>query len=141
MTPLVKKILESGLVEKHAAALLERWGSLEPGSVDLVGKRQLTEKNLEQFVEEIDALISPDQPVHETRLEATSGRKVELTIRGKKYRGVVDEMERLILQDGVVLVRGEEIEIEGLGIWIVEDVAAIYVGDILTGYQLTVHAR
>lgn len=146
MTPLVKKILESGLVEKHAAALLERWGSLEPGSVDLVGKKKLTEENLQKFVEDIEGLVSPDVPMKETRLDNRGTSPIYVTAGDYKFPATVDEMGRLLVMASVVTARGlmnrgDEIEIQGLGVWIVENTEPIYIGDDLAQYQVTVHAR
>jgi hypothetical protein len=69
--PLVKKILESGLVSKHAAKMLEFWGNLDPNSTELVDQKKLTEKNLEAFIEDIDQLLTERENVDlkETRLE------------------------------------------------------------------------
>jgi len=72
MKPIVEKILKSGLVSKHTAALMERWGSLEPGSVEMVGEedlREASEETLTKFAEDIEELIESDrQEVLETRL-------------------------------------------------------------------------
>lgn len=72
MKPIVEKILKSGLVDKHTAALMEKWGSLEPGSVEMVGKEDLhkaSEETLKKFAEDIEDLIEADRKeMLETRL-------------------------------------------------------------------------
>lgn len=72
MKPIVEKILKSGLVSKHTAALMEKWGSLEPGAADMVGEedlREASEETLKKFAEDIEELIESDrQEMIETRM-------------------------------------------------------------------------
>lgn len=70
MKELTKKILESGLVDKTTAKLLEKWGQLDEGSTDLVGRHELTKKTLEDFIEDIELLLQPEAiEKHETQLD------------------------------------------------------------------------
>jgi len=77
MKKIVEKILESGLVDKHTALLLEKWGQLERGASDVVGKndlRKASEDALIKFAEEIDDLIEETkQELRETRLQIEVG--------------------------------------------------------------------
>jgi len=74
MKELTKKILASGLIDKATAALLERWGQLDPAEVDLVGRERLTKKTLEDFVEDIEILLQPESIERsETVLDPTGG--------------------------------------------------------------------
>jgi hypothetical protein len=145
MTPLVKKILEAGLVDKHTAALMEHWGTLDAGAVDLVDKKKLTEKNLEQFVEDIEALISPDVPMHETMLDQATGRRRVMVqdlppYPGAEFVAIDDPTGKLIIPPEIRLHRGEYIRgSESIKNWLVEDVVPIYVGDHLSGYRVTVN--
>ena len=72
MKPIVKKILESGLVDKHTAALMEKWGTLEPGATDLVGKEDLMKASsdtLMKFADDIEGLIETERTrITESRL-------------------------------------------------------------------------
>ena len=71
MKPLVQKILEAGLVDKHAAKMFEQWGQLESGASDMIGRKELTEKTLAEFAEDIEALLEAEtDQVRETQLEA-----------------------------------------------------------------------
>ncbi len=60
MKELTKKILESGLVDKTTAKLMEKWGQLEEGSSELVDHHALTRKTLEDFIEDIELLLQPE---------------------------------------------------------------------------------
>ncbi len=79
MKDLTRKVLESGLINKHTAVLMEKWGYLEPGASDMVGKIQglngptavTLESNpfkkkeeirrvLEDFVEDLELLLQPE---------------------------------------------------------------------------------
>lgn len=72
MKPITKKILESGLVDKHTAALMERWGvGLERGASDLVGKedlRKASAETLTSFASELEELLdNEDETLRESR--------------------------------------------------------------------------
>lgn len=70
MKELTKKILEAGLVDKATAAMLERWGQLEEGATDVVGRQAVTKRTLEDFIEDIELLLQPEAiEKHETQLE------------------------------------------------------------------------
>lgn len=74
MKELTKRVLESGLIDKSTATLMERWGQLEPGASDLIEQQKLTgaldqigrcderfiRKTLEDFVEELELLLQPE---------------------------------------------------------------------------------
>lgn len=60
MKELTKKILEAGLVDRTTAKLLEKWGQLEEGATDLVGRHELTKRTLEDFIEDIELLLQPE---------------------------------------------------------------------------------
>lgn len=77
MKPIVKKILESGLVEKNAVLLMEKWGHMDRGASELVGTKDIrtaTESTLTKFAEEIEDLLEQDrEEVRETRLAIQVG--------------------------------------------------------------------
>lgn len=76
MKKLTKLVLESGLLDKTTAILMERWGQLDPGASELVGTKVMTvvfdpwanyqkrkeevQKFLENFVEELELLSQPE---------------------------------------------------------------------------------
>lgn len=61
MKELTKLVLESGIVNSSTAILMERWGQLEPGSVELIDKRKvMAEQFLQDFVEELELLLQPE---------------------------------------------------------------------------------
>lgn len=76
MKKLVKKILTSGLVDKHTAQLMEKWGTLESGSADLVNKelKKMSDKALIDFAEELGELVEKERAkVQETKLSINVG--------------------------------------------------------------------
>lgn len=75
MKKLTQVVLESGLLDKTMAALMERWGFLEPGAASIVGSFPMTitleaknqigprahfRQTLENFVEELELLLQPE---------------------------------------------------------------------------------
>lgn len=89
MKELTKKVLELGLIDKHTATLMERWGFLEPGvswpSVTNINVTQIPtsatfnqradiRKVLEEFVEELELLLQPEALDREVvRLDNSEG--------------------------------------------------------------------
>ena len=78
MKPIVEKMLKSGLVSKHTAMLMEKWGTLDRGASELVGQddlRKASEETLLQFAEELDTLVEEERrSIHETRLTIEVGK-------------------------------------------------------------------
>ena len=152
MKPLVKKILEAGLVDKHAARMFEQWGQLEPGAADLVGQKKVTEKTLEDFAEDIEALLEDEHEVKETRLDVQVRPPVDLFCPASGiFSAVEDEMGRYIISTKVLLNRGDQIfhSLDGLHYldhqrrkdlpcWTVLEVESLFQGDKLVAYQVTV---
>lgn len=107
MKELTKKILEAGLVDKHLAQMMEKWGALEPGATDLVGKERVTKETLERFAEDIASLVNVDGPVKETLLDAKVSNPVLFHSNGiPPFQGAWDEMGRLLVGATVQLVPG-----------------------------------
>lgn len=141
MKPLVKKILEAGLVDKHTARMLERWGQLEDGAEDLVGQRRIaSQKTLEEFVEDLEGLLETEGDVKETRLEIQVRRPpAELYNRRLgTFAAVQDEMGRYIVSPVNKLYRGDAIS-DDAGNMEVLEVEPLYHGEKLVAYQVTVH--
>ena len=148
MKPLTKKILESGLVDKTTALMLERWGQLEPMAADLVGKESITKKTLEEFVSEIEALVAPEaMEVKETRLEIEIKQpplSLWAPIPGG-FAAVEDSLGRLIVRAGIELSVGDAIykstpgRRENLEADLtISKIEPIYQNDVVVANQLTV---
>jgi hypothetical protein len=112
MKPLVEKLLKSGVIDKHAALMMERWKTLEPGSAELVGTEQITtKKGLEKFAEEIEALLDKDSEItKETPLDwPASGPPKGFQIKGNPHGlfiGCLDAMGRLVVSPMTRFKRG-----------------------------------
>jgi hypothetical protein len=144
MKELVKRILESGLVEKHAALLLEKWGQLEPGASDLVGRVKVTQEGLSKFAEEIESLVSLDaSTIKETRLEVQVLRPPFKAFSPSvgEFLAYEDKMGNLIVDHEI----GSHIS-AGLhlhtcsGSKIVLGVFPLYEGEKIVAYQVSVES-
>jgi hypothetical protein len=143
MKELTRKILESGLVEKHAVLLMEKWGQLDPGAADLVGRKQVTVESLSKFVEEIDQLVSLDAAgdTKETRLEVYTSSKVSLRKQGVVgcFEAAIDDMGHLLVDPSVNLIPGDILVREADGVMHqVLEVTRIYQNDQLVTQQVSV---
>ena len=72
MKEILKKILESGLVDKHVARLMEKWGMLPQGAEEQV--RTATKTQFNELMEEISDLVYEDKK--ETIIEVFTKDKV-----------------------------------------------------------------
>lgn len=142
MKPLVKKILESGLVDKHSALMFEKWGQLEPGSADMVGKKEITEKTLEAFAEDIEALMESEaDQVRETRLEVHVLPPQEYFCPELgTFPAVRDNMGNLIVSPDLNIQRGHKVtegkEMWDLGSAEVLDIELLYLDDKIVAKQV-----
>jgi hypothetical protein len=109
MKPIVKKVLESGLVDKHYAQLMEQWGYLPEGSTELVKTDALkgaTKEQLQKLAEDIGNEVDKERALKETQLDLDKIRwPVEVTVLKKgegdhldgvahKVPAVIDRMGR-----------------------------------------------
>lgn len=61
MKELTKKILESGIVDKTIAKMMERWGMLSPEELSLATQpKAVIHETLLNFVEELELLNQPE---------------------------------------------------------------------------------
>lgn len=60
MKELTKIVLESGIVDKTVAQLLQRWGSLTPEEYAQITHKQVVAESLEIFIEELELLLQPE---------------------------------------------------------------------------------
>lgn len=83
MKELTRLVLKSGLIDKHAEILMERWGCLDPGlsyspsvyiideNTTLESKKQI-QQALTNFIEELELLLQPEAIERsETTLDTT----------------------------------------------------------------------
>lgn len=107
MKPLTKKVLESGLIDKHMALMLERWKAIPDGASDLVNEDALkdaTKEGLMKLGEELGDEVDKLRTLKETQLDLDKLRwPVEvdavMTNEGKSLAlhisAVIDRMGRL----------------------------------------------
>src|SRR4051812_13765626 len=110
MKPLVKKLIESGIIDKHAVQMMEKWGSgVDPGASDLVGNKQVHEETLTQFAEEIEEMIDNERgQVKETRLDisAKAPPSVFSSAKAGLFAAIPDEFDRLIVSPDLEFIPG-----------------------------------
>lgn len=150
MKPIVEKILKSGLVSKHTAALMERWGTLDPGSADMVGEedlREASEETLTKFAEDIEELIESDrQEMLETRLSIDVSEPVLVSTKypdgHKKSIVVFKDMMGNYLFPPEVFVKEDMIFSTSDGAeWVVDEVAQLFKSDMKYATQVKVSPR
>lgn len=61
MKEITKKFLESGIVDKTMAKMLEKWGMLSPEELEQAQKPEtVVKETLENFIEELELLNQPE---------------------------------------------------------------------------------
>jgi hypothetical protein len=149
MKPIVKKILESGLIDKHTALLMEKWKALDEGSSNLVGKEDLkkaSEASLIQFAEEVEEIIDGSQEARqETRLAVSVGEPILISwvlSEEKEAAPVVvfrDEMGNFIFppaMDPNLLIMNRFRTSDG-SIWVVTDITALSIADQRYAFEVS----
>lgn len=159
MKPIVKKILEAGLVDKHIALLMEKWKSVDDGAAELVGKediRKASESSLLQFAEEIEQLLDESRSLHETKLSITVKEPFAITwvlvsepsstpasaslIDRVGTQAVVfrDEMGNFVFPPGqeLMLRAGNRFRLSDGAVWSVVDFIPLFVGEQKYAYQV-----
>lgn len=111
MKSVTKKILESGLVDKHVAAMLARWGTIEQDDAHSVGRQSFeTKEQLEAFAEELEELLDKEEAtMRETPLDwPASGPPKGFQVKGSSalFIGCRDSMGRLVVAPHIRLKRG-----------------------------------
>lgn len=144
MKPLVRKILESGLVSKHTAKMMEHWGWLEEGASDLASKSLMerdTKVLLSKLAEDIGDLLEDEYKIRETRLDHNVRRSLSVRVPdGRVVDADEDYMGHLIILVGVGIGRGDVLySSDGVvALYRVLDVDNMYIGATVVGHQLTV---
>jgi hypothetical protein len=162
LKPLVKKVLESGLVDKNMAELMEKWGNLPEGAASLVKDDSLknaTKDQLMKLAEEIGTEVDKERTLKETQLDLDQIRwPTVVTIRTNNYEhvawqvpAVIDRMGRLYfrIQDAKEewFVPGYNIHRKGVSpqngyespiYEVVTEKSVLYVGELPVCIQVTV---
>jgi hypothetical protein len=137
MRPITKKILESGLLDKHVAAMLARWGAIDQEEYNNPSSRKQfeTKEQLERFAEELDELIDKENEImRETPLDMPlSGELLRFMTQGmagQAFQGRWDQMGHLIVPPNVSLHRGVVFtDMAVLKKYRVADVTKLYKGE------------
>lgn len=108
MKAITKKVLESGLVDRHFALMLEKWGNLPDGAADLVKDGALKDATREQLMklgEELGDEVEKERTLKETQLDLEKLRwPVTVSVvdlRGERklwaagVQGVMDRSHRM----------------------------------------------
>lgn len=144
MKTIVKKILEAGLVEKNAVQLMEKWGSLDRGASDLVGRKDLraaTESTLTKFAEEVDDLMEKErEELREARLAIQVGEPFLANWLGSSTKMVLfkDNMGNFMfpLMEASNLIPGAEFEVSNGERWEVLVITKLYLGEQAYAFQV-----
>lgn len=114
MKPVVEKVLASGLVDKHTAALMERWGYLPEGASDKVNSDALknaTKAQLTKLAEEIGDEVAKENLLRETSLDLERLRwPTEVTIFNQKSETIVYKLKGMIDRMGRLYFRSQDIK-------------------------------
>lgn len=144
MKQLTAKLIESGLIEKATITMLERWGQLEPGTSDLVKRRELTESTLRQLAEDIDEFLNDNEKIKETRFDIniTEPPTNLFNPNNGTFSAVKDESGRYIVGPNVKAIPGDFIwapQDDGKYPTLrVLDITPLYSGESVIAQQLTV---
>lgn len=58
---ITKKLLESGIIDRTIARMMERWGMLSPDELELATKpKAVIHETLTNFIEELELLSQPE---------------------------------------------------------------------------------
>lgn len=138
MKPIVKKILESGLVDKHTALMLEKWRAIDDDAPNLVPDKEdilkAGEELLTQFAEDLDLLIEEERTsFQETKLSITMGDPTLVTwVKFPRSPIVVfrDEMGNFVFppDEALHLKAGNRFQSDE-DTWEIVSAQPLYVGD------------
>lgn len=97
MKPLTEKILKSGLVDKHMAQMLEKWGNLPAGAAELVPQdddhlKKATRDQLEKLAEEIGDEVDKARTLKEQQFDLDK-------LRWPTKASVYDDQEKMVCSE------------------------------------------
>lgn len=150
MKPLTRKLIESGLLDKHTIAMMQRWGQWDSGTIGnavmessnpaAVSLKEMTEEGLEEFAEELSELLEQRSEIHETRLEMQVKEKTLIHDHlGKSQEGYFDLAGNLIIPVPLRLRvhRGSRLR-ANTQTYQVLDMDPVYQNDEMVALQVTV---
>lgn len=152
MSKLTEKILRSGLIDKHTAALMERHGLLEEGSTEKVREDALkgaTREQLEKLADDLAVEAEKELALRETMLDLNQLRW-PTTIRvidgngtkSARIDALIDRMGRFYLRPQDINVKwfvpGYYIEREGGVPQVIIEAQELFVGDVPAALQVSV---
>lgn len=118
MKPLTEKVLKSGLVDKHMAEMLEKWGNLPEGAADLVNDNALKDATREQLTklgEELGDEVDKLRTLRETQLDLDKIRwPVSVTVIDDKGTYLVHDLAAVIDRMGRIYFRIQDVREEWL---------------------------
>lgn len=151
MSQLTEKILRSGLVDKHTAALMEKYGLLEEGSTEKVNEDALkgaTRAQLERLAEDLAVEAEREFALKETMLDLSQLRwpvTVRVNSDGVKsapMSALIDRMGRYYFRPQDVnkswFVPGYSIDRDGYLPQTIIESTELFVGDQVVAIQVSV---
>lgn len=118
MSQLTEKILRSGLVDKHTAALMEKYGLLEEGSSEKVNDDALkgaTKEQLEKLAEDLAVEAEREFALKETMLDLNQLRwPVTVVITSPSGLTHVDSITALVDRMGRYYFRPRDVSMSQL---------------------------
>lgn len=164
MKPLIEKVLKSGLIDKHMAQMLEKWGNLPDGASELVNDDALKDATREQLTklgEELGDEVDKLRTLKETQFDIDKMRwPTEVSIRNEAGQQIVYKIPAVIDRMGRLYFRHQEAKKEWLtpGFIIVRDipdadnpnqkrlideqileVSELYTDEVPVAFQVSVH--
>jgi hypothetical protein len=116
MKPIVEKVLKSGIVDRGMVELLERWGNLPEGSVELLNNETLknaTREQLQKFAEDLANEVSKAHDMRETNLDLDRLRwPVEVSVLDQYKSCIADKVTAVIDRMGRYFFRVQDVKKE-----------------------------
>jgi hypothetical protein len=157
MSEIVKKVLGSGLIDKHTAALMEQFGLLEPGASDLVNEGALkdaTKAQMAKLAEDLAVTVEREHKIKETYLDlerirwparVSIGIDLELGSKTAIIDCVMDRHGRYFFRwqdvDSSWFVPGRRLFREGFGTHeMIIEATPLYIDDKPVAIQVTAQA-
>jgi hypothetical protein len=160
MSELSDKILRSGLIDKHTAELLEKYGLIESSDVEKVPEgaplANATKQQLTKFADELAEIVERDVRLKESYLDLEKLRwPVTVIIKSSGGEGQVhvDEITALVDRMGRYYIRPQDINIKAVvpGFTMVilpsmreeliVEAQPLYVGDVVAAIQVATQVK
>jgi len=115
MKPLTEKILRSGLVDKHTAEMMERYGILEEGASEKVNEDALKSATREQLVRLADELSEEVEKSNILRETALDLERLRWPVKISILNGTIltkDGLNAVIDRQGSYYFRAQDVKKE-----------------------------